>query len=409
MRRSGLVLLTAALLGGCGGSSTDSASRIRGSTLRVYMSGPERGASSSAARAAMAGAEMALQEHGAQLGRYRIALSVLDDSTPQSDGWDPNQTTANARLAAQDLHTVGYIGDFDSGASAISIPILNRAGVPQVSPSGGAVGLTSAGPGASPGEPAKYYPTGRRTFARVVPTDAVEASAEVSLQQRLGCRAAFVLQDDEVDGEDAAISYVLAARSAGLRVGVQSFQRQALDYTSLARSVAQARPDCVLLDAADEHSAARVAVQVARALPAVRLFASSALDDPRFTEAARGGIPVWLDRRVLVFSPGLAAGGYPAAGRAFLASYARRYGPPPPQAIFGYEAMSLLLHAIAVATDHGRDGAERSKVVAAIFATRERHSVLGTYSIDSDGDTTLHRFGVWRLAGGRPVFWLRFG
>jgi len=108
---------------------------------------------------------------------------------------------------------------------------------------------------------------------------------------------------------------------------------------------------------------------------------------------------------VLITSPALDAGSYSPEGRAFLAAYGRRFGAPEPAAIFGYEAMSLMLGSIARATDQGTRAARRSKVVAAIFSTRNRSSALGTYSIDSDGNTTLRRYGVYRLAGGRLTFW----
>ena len=61
------------------------------------------------------------------------------------------QTTANAHAAADDNSTIGYVGEFNSGASAISIPVLNRAGIPQISPTSTAVGLTSGAVGAAPG------------------------------------------------------------------------------------------------------------------------------------------------------------------------------------------------------------------------------------------------------------------
>lgn len=372
------------------------------------MSGPLSGASSASARAAMMGAQMALLAHGARIGRYRVVLKMLDDATPQSDGWDPGQTIINAHVAAQDPATAGYIGDFDSGASAIAIPVLNRAGVAEVSPEGGAVGLTSPAPGASPGEPGKYYPTGRRTFARVVPSDAVEAAAIVSLQRSLGCRAPFVLQDGEVDGEDAAISYVLAAQAAGLRVPpVQSYQRRATDYSALGRAVAQSGADCVLLDGSDERSAARVVRQVAGLDPHVRVIASSPLADSAFADPARGGVPAALEPRVVVVSPALATSSYPAAARQFLARYDRLYGPPALQAIFGYEAMNVMLEAISAASDDGRRTLERGEVAAHVLGTRHAHTVLGSYSIDRQGDSSIDRLAVYRLSGGHLVYWLQ--
>jgi branched-chain amino acid transport system substrate-binding protein len=66
--------------------------------------------------------------------------------------------------------------------------------------------------------------------------------------------------------------------------------------------------------------------------------------------------------------------------------------------------MSLMLNAISRATDRGRETARRSKVRAALFSTRDRRSVLGTYSIDRNGDTTLRRYGVYRIVGGELVF-----
>jgi branched-chain amino acid transport system substrate-binding protein len=43
-------------------------------------------------------------------------------------------------------------------------------------------------------------------------------------------------------------------------------------------------------------------------------------------------------------------------------------------------------------------------VIDAFFATADRDSVLGTYSIDEAGDTTLDAIGGYRVAGGVPRF-----
>ncbi len=53
---------------------------------------------------------------------------MLDDSTAQAGKWDPGQTTNDAHTAINDSSTIGYLGEFNSGASAISIPLLNQAG-----------------------------------------------------------------------------------------------------------------------------------------------------------------------------------------------------------------------------------------------------------------------------------------
>jgi branched-chain amino acid transport system substrate-binding protein len=393
------LLAAAALVAGCG-SSQRPGDHIHGRVLTLYFSGPMTGASALGATAALRGAEMALDRVHARIGPYRIRLRALNDATAQSSGWDPNQTTLDARLAAQDPTTVGYLGDFNSGASAISIPLLNRARIVQVSPGSMAVGLTSTGPGAAPGEPAKYYPTGLRTFARVVPNDAAQARVLVDAQQATGCSTTSVLEDGEVDGEDAALSFLLTAQSTGLRVvSVQAFQPGAADYTALARNLIGAPADCVVISAIDEASAVRLTDQVARALPKAALFAIGDLADGAYVS----GLSPAAAARVIIVSPTLPTLAYPPEGRSFLAQYARRFGNSEPWAIFGYQAMSLMLSAITRATDHGRRPADRSKVRDELLSDRRIDGVLGSFQLDRAGDISLRRFGIYRVKAGALV------
>jgi branched-chain amino acid transport system substrate-binding protein len=43
-------------------------------------------------------------------------------------------------------------------------------------------------------------------------------------------------------------------------------------------------------------------------------------------------------------------------------------------------------------------------VIDGLFATKGRESVLGTYDIDENGDTTLTDYGVYSVKGGELVF-----
>jgi branched-chain amino acid transport system substrate-binding protein len=392
---------------GCGSSSGQvlAATRIRGKTLTIYASAPLRGRSTVSGQAVINGAQLALDGVHSRIGEYRIALRVLDDATIARGGWDPGQTTINVRLPVLDPTTIGYVGDFNSGASAISIPPLNRAGIPQVSPTSAAVGLTSAMLGAFPGEPQKYYPTSIRTFARVVPNDSIQAIAQVRVQQDMGCRSTYVLNDGEVDGADTARSFEVAAQAAHLRLaGVQTFVRDASSYTSLASGIAQVAPDCVLIAADTESGAVLLTTDLAAAMPRVKIFGSAGLAESTYTDPLKGGIPLSVDSRVVLTSPTLGLNELPPSARAFTAAYERQYGPPEPDAIFGYEAMSLMLDAIERATDGGTEPAVRSAVRTAIFATRNEHGVIGTYSIDRNGDTTLRRYGIWGIAQGQLTF-----
>ena len=57
-----------------------------------------------------------------------------------------------------------------------------------------------------------------------------------------------------------------------------------------------------------------------------------------------------------------------------------------PYALYGYEAMSVVLDAIRSAGSRGND---RQAVIERFFAVKNRDSVLGRYSIEADGETTL--------------------
>jgi branched-chain amino acid transport system substrate-binding protein len=58
--------------------------------------------------------------------------------------------------------------------------------------------------------------------------------------------------------------------------------------------------------------------------------------------------------------------------------------------------MKLVLDTIA---SLGSQGNSKSAVLHALFATKNRNSVLGTYGFDSNGDTTLKSYGLYKASG----------
>ena len=172
-----VVALGAAACSSSSSGSSGSSPASSGGTVNIYSSLPLQGASSSQTGPLVNGIKLALSQAGNKAGQWTVNYQSLDDSTAAAGAWDPGQTAANARKVASDPKAVYYIGEFNSGASEVSIPILNQAGIPQVSPANTYVGLTTAVPGVSaPGEPQKYYPTGKRTYLRIVPIDSIQAA-----------------------------------------------------------------------------------------------------------------------------------------------------------------------------------------------------------------------------------------
>ena len=52
----------------------------------------------------------------------------------------------------------------------------------------------------------------------------------------------------------------------------------------------------------------------------------------------------------------------------------------------------------------GDKGNDRQAVIDAFFKIKDRDSVLGKYSIDENGDTTLSDYGGDKVEGGKLVF-----
>ncbi len=84
-----------------------------------------QGASSAQTIPLVNGIKLALSQAGGKAGQWTVNYQVLDDSTAAAGKWDPGQTAANARKVASDPKAVYYMGEFNSGASEVSIPILN--------------------------------------------------------------------------------------------------------------------------------------------------------------------------------------------------------------------------------------------------------------------------------------------
>lgn len=405
MRAHALVVAAVATLTLAGCGSGGHAGLSVGATLTVYSSLPLSGPQAAHSEAIVDGIRLALQESRGRAGGFPVRYISLDDALPQSGGWEPGQVARNAGQVIQDGSSMALIGDFDSGASAVSIPILNKLGVAQISPASTYTGLTTGGAGAELGEPQKYYPAGRRTFVRLVPRDTVQAVALVRLLGQSGCRGVAVADDKAAFGEGLARLVEAQAIDTGLRVvDVEGVDPDALSYVPYAQTIRDEGADCMLYTGAASGGASALFRDVAAALPSARLFASNDLCDAGFA-AAGGPLPQPAARHFRCVAPPLGVFAYPG-GRAFAAAYLRAYGRrvADSYALYGYEAMRLVLDTIR---SLGGDGGSRDAFLPALMKTHDRSSPLGRYSITPAGDSTLGRYGVYRLGGDGDAVYVR--
>jgi branched-chain amino acid transport system substrate-binding protein len=130
----------------------------------------------------------------------------------------------------------------------------------------------------------------------------------------------------------------------------------------------------------------------------IDLIGSAALATPEFAAAIGPA-----QASTFFASPILALSRYPASAREFARRFKARFGRSPAgsYALYGYESLKAVLAAIGAARAEGN---ERAKVIESFFALRDRRSVLGTYGIDSRGDTSLSEYGAYAVRGGRLTF-----
>ena len=412
---TGVMLSGAVLaLGACGSSSSSSSSSSSGgsstsasgggNTIDIYSSLPLQGASTAQTDPMVKGIKLALSQAGNKAGQFTVNYQSLDDSTAQAGKWDPNQTQANARKVATDSKAVYYIGEFNSGASEVSIPILNEAGVPQVSPANTYVGLTTNEPGSAPGEPQKYYPKGDRTYLRIVPRDTIQAAAGLETMKKDGCTKVAVANDKEAYGSGLAALLELQKAKYGVNIvsntGIDPTQP---NFRSYAQTIKGQGADCFYFAGIVSNGAVQITKDVNAAIPNAKIYGGDGVCTSSYTAASQHGVPASITPKIQCTVATLDLPTYPG-GKDFLAAYKKAYGSsnPDPYAIYGYEVMKLGLDTIG---SLGASGNDKAAVLKALFAIKARHSVLGTYGFDSNGDTTLKSYGLYKVdKNGNPLF-----
>ena len=173
--------------------------------------------------------------------RQQIGYQSCDDSTAQAGAWDSAKCASNGRAYAGNQSVIGVVGTFNSGCAKIIVPVLNRANpgpVAMVSPANTSPGLTTDGPGAEPGEPDKYYPTGKRNYARVVANDQIQGPADAQFAKDIGLKKVFILNDKQTYGFGVATTFKGAAQKLGLQVaGFKGWDAKQSSYEALANAI----------------------------------------------------------------------------------------------------------------------------------------------------------------------------
>jgi branched-chain amino acid transport system substrate-binding protein len=390
-----LALVSALLLIGCGGGD-QSGGGGGGQTVKIVSDLPLQGANRAQTITMVNAIEMAIEERGGKAGSATIEYESLDDATAQAGQWDEAKCAENAQTAAQDEEIVGWIGPFNSGCAAVEIPILNEAGLGMISPANTYIGLTK--PGGEPDEPEKYYPTGERNYTRVIVADDEQGQAGALLMEEEGVESVYILDDKETYGKGLADQVQKSAKEIGIQVvGREGIDGSAANYRSLMNKIAEVDPDAIYFGGIIENNAGQLIKD--------KVGAGMSNDDVLFI----GPDGIFVDT-FLTQSGNAAEGAYvtfgglpqselSAKGQQFVQDYESQHDDAvQPYTAYAYEAANVMLDAIERASKEGE--VTREAVLQQIFATEDFNGVLGTWSFDKDGDTSLTELSVQRVENG---------
>jgi len=302
------------------------------------------------------------------------------------------------------------MGTFNSGCAKLETPVLNAAPdgpMLMVSHANTNVGLTKTW---DTGEPAKYFPTGKRSYARVVTTDDVQGPADAQFAAKeLNVKKVYVLNDTETYGQGVAKTFRDEAVKQGLTVvGEDSWKKSDANYTALMGKIKASGADLVFFGGIFDNNGGQLTKDKVAVLGpnsgAVKLMAPDGFtgypDFLKLTEADGA----YLSFAGLSTDPLKAAGGVPAK---FLADYKTKYGADPrsPYALYGVQALQVILAAIAK-SDGTRKGVRDQVFEGSGISIPQSQAVIGkAITIDpATGDVNAKDITIELVKGGAETF-----
>jgi len=360
-----LVVAGALALAACGGSS-DSDSAAGGKVLVISSDLPLQGSSADASESTNNVIKLYLEQIGYKVGDFTIEFKEYDDSTAAKGSWDDAQCAKNAQDHVANAAEVAVIGTYNSGCAKIIVPVLNQ------DPNGPMLMVSHANtnPGLTktwdPGEPDKFYPTGKRNYARVVTSDDYQGTAAAQfLKAEKAVTKCAVLNDLQTYGQGVATAVKAEMANQGIEVVVdEGWDAKQTSYTALMEKIKAAGADCLYIAGIFDNNGGQLVKDAAKVLGKATDFVTMAPDgftgypDLQKMPEAEGLLLSFTG----LSQAGILAAGGPAA--AFVEAYKAKYGKAPAGSfpIYAGGALQVILAAIEKS-----DGTRKS-ITEAVFS-----------------------------------------
>lgn len=341
-----------------------------------------------------------------------LTIKTLDDTI--SGAYSGAKDAQNGRQFINDPTVIGEVGPLNTGAARVSEPVYNAAGLVQISPSNTNPDLTN------PKLRAKYETNTANngsplTYFRTCSTDIFQGYSDALYVKKIGLKTVFVTDNQGPYGVGLAKYFKEKAQQIGLTVlGSAELDAHniASSAQSLALSIAAKKPDLVFFGG--EYGAVGGAEILAddlkkNGLNKTIFMGGDGIQYPDFIKgSSAGGAYGALASQV---------GDNPLTdpnARAFVkAEKAMFHVVPGGYDTYAYDAANVIIRAFAKAVKAGKikvgdkmTMANRLIVAKNVAATNDYHGATGQVSFDSNGDTRVHLFSVFKVVGtGSAAHW----
>jgi branched-chain amino acid transport system substrate-binding protein len=390
--------------GGGSGTGTGDAKEL---TIGVNL--PFTGASKDPSDDTFKAMELYLEQIGGKVGNYTIKLKKYDDATAAKGSWDDATCTKTAGETVSNAGEVAVMGTYNSGCAKLVAPILNQATdgpILMVSHANTAVGLTKKW---DPGEPEKYFPSGKRNFARVVTSDDIQGPAGAQFAAKdLGIKKVFIVNDGETYGQGVAKAFEEEAKKQNVTVIANvKWEKGDANYTALFGQAKAAGADAVYFGGIYDNNGGQLTKDKVAVLgdnTAVKLITPDGFvgyDDFLALPEAQGA---YMTLPGLSTDPLRAAGGAPAK---FLDAYKAKYGKDPVTgyAVYGVQALQVILAAIEK-SDGTRKGVRDAVFEGSGVTIAADKAIIGKQVIidPKSGDVNAKDISVEKVVGNKETF-----
>ena len=376
--------------------ATTGASTFSGTTIKIAVDLPTSGADASDGIPTRNGAELAIAQANAAGGvtiagkTYQLSMDALDDAV--NGKHDPGQGVKNVQLYIADPAVLAMVGPFNSNVAEAEMPILNTAGLANISPSNTNETLTKP----QFNQTATYRPTGVVTYFRVCTTDDIQGPAGADyMYDSLKARNVYFLDDQEAYGQGLANNAATEfTKKGGTVIKHDGVPTGTQDFSTILTAIQATKPDAIYYGGTTSNGLALARKQMVGMGFNVPFVGGDGIQDAEFTNVAGTAGNGSYSTVAAVNSATL-----PSA-KDFLAAYKAKYGTD----VGAYSANAYDATNIIIAALKSAAGPDRGSVRTAIAATKNYMGVIGSTTFDANGDTTNKWISIYEVQNGAWVY-----